>query len=116
MIGVVAVVMAVFWAAIVIAGYLLAGHRAKSAADLAALSGASALVGGRDGCPVAVQIAARQGAAARCRRVGDQIDFVITVTATVRVSAAVPGLPSQVSAVGHAGPVTTGDAGEEVGR
>ena len=52
----------------------------------------------------------RQRATARCQQVGDQIDFVITVTAVVQVPAPLPILPSEVSAVGHAGPMTTGEA------
>lgn len=109
MIGVLAVVMSVAWGATVIAGYLAAGHRAKSVADLAAVSGASAYLGGGDGCATARRMAERQRARARCQQVGDQIDFVITVTAAVRVPAALPGLPTEVSAVGHAGPTTTGE-------
>ncbi len=110
MIGVLAVVMSVAWGATVIAGYLVAGHRAKSIADLAAVSGASVYVSGGDGCATARRMAERQQATARCQLVGDEIDFVITVTATVRVPAPLPILPSEVSAVGHAGPTTTGDA------
>lgn len=117
MIGVMAVVMAVAWGAAVVAGYLVAGHRAKSIADLAAVSGASAFVDGLDGCGTALRMVERQGATARCRQVGDQIDFVITVTAAVQVPAAMPGLPTEVSAVGHAGPTTTGEpAGESAGE
>lgn len=116
MIGVMAVVMAVAWGATVIAGYLVAGHRATSIADLAALSGASAFAGGGDGCETARRMAERQRATARCRQVGDRIDFVITVTAVVRVPAAAPGLPTEVTAVGHAGPITTGESLDDAGR
>lgn len=113
MIGLLAVVMAMAWGATVIAGYLVAGHRATSIADLAALSGASAFAGGRDGCGTARRVAERQHAKAHCRQVGDQIDFVITVTAVVRVPAALPGLPTEVRAVGHAGPAASGEARRE---
>ena len=109
MIGVVAVVMAVAWGATVIAGYLVAGHRAESIADLAALSGASAYLSGGAGCATAQQMVERQGGTARCRQVGDRIDFVITVIAEVQVPAPLPGLPSRVAAVGHAGPTTTAE-------
>ncbi len=107
MIGVMAVVVSVAWGATVIAGYLVAGHRAKSIADLAAVSGASAARAGDDGCATAQQLARRQQATARCEFVGDEIDFVVTVTAEVVVPSALPGLPSRVGAVGHAGPTTT---------
>jgi secretion/DNA translocation related TadE-like protein len=110
MIGVVVVVLALAWAATVISGYLLAGHRAKSAADLAAVSGASAVLRGEQGCPTARRIAARQRAVARCEQVGDTIDFVVTVHAVVTVPLTLPGLPTQVGATGHAGPTVTGAA------
>jgi secretion/DNA translocation related TadE-like protein len=117
MIGVVALVMTVAWGATVIAGYLVAGHRASSVADLAALSGASAQLSGGDACDTADRMAHRQHATARCQLVGDRIDFVITVTAEVRVPVALPGLPSRVRAIGHAGPTSTGAAtSEQAGR
>ena len=40
---------------------------------------------------------------ATCERVGDQIDYVVTVTATVSTLVRTPGLPRQVSATAHAG-------------
>lgn len=109
MIGVVIVVLALAWAATIIAGYLLAGHRAKSAADLAAVSGASAVLRGEQGCPTARRVAARQRAVARCEQVGDTLDFVVTVHALVTVPLTFPGLPTQVGATGHAGPTVTGE-------
>lgn len=109
MLGILLVVMAVSVAAIVISGYLLGGHRAKSVADLAALSGAAAVLSGGDGCAAARALAARQAVAVTaCDQVGDQIDFVVTVRATVRVANVPPGLPRSISAVGHAGPTGTG--------
>jgi secretion/DNA translocation related TadE-like protein len=115
MIGMLTVVLSLAWAAVIIAGYLVAEHRARSVADLAALSGASAVqrgdqpgeIGGDQGCAVARRMAERQGATARCSHVGDAIDFVVTVTATVPVPVTFPGLPGEVSATGHAGPTGT---------
>ena len=68
----------------VICGYLLGYHRARAAADLAALSGAVAYQQGRDGCAEARRLASVNGAGlAACEDVGDQVDFVITVRVTV---------------------------------
>ena len=77
-----------------ISGYLLGYHRARAAADLAALSGAAAIQQGRDGCAEARRLAAANGARlADCDQVGDQVDFVITVRVTVAVRSRMPGLP-----------------------
>ena len=64
MVGVLAVVMLLSGAAMVIAGYEVGHHRARAAADLAALSAASAFAQGADGCAQARRTAARQ----RCAR------------------------------------------------
>lgn len=104
MVGVCAVVMMLAYAAMLISGYLIAAHRARAAADLAALSGATAASQGGDPC-----VTARDNAAAHhaqvtaCERVGDQIDFVVTVTASVTVTLTAPGLPTTVSSVAYAG-------------
>lgn len=108
MIGMLTVVLSLGWAAVIVTGYLVAAHRARSVADLAALSGASSVQRGDEGCAVARRMAERQGATARCSQVGDAIDFVVTVTATVTVPFTFPGLPAEVSATGHAGPTGTG--------
>ena len=90
----------------VICGYLLGYHRARAAADLAALSGAVAYQQGRDGCAEARRLASANGARlADCDEVGDQVDFVITVRVTVAVGLRVPGLPRTITAEAHAGPV-----------
>lgn len=104
MVGVCAVVMMLAYAAMLISGYVIAGHRARAAADLAALSGATTASRGGEPC-----VAARANAAAHraqivaCERIGDQIDFVVTVTASVTVTLTAPGLPTRVSSVAHAG-------------
>lgn len=107
MIAMLVVVLSLTWAATIVAGYLVAAHRARSIADLAAVSGASAVVRGNQGCPTVQRTVERQSARARCTQVGDTIDFVVTVTATVRVPVTFPGLPAEVSATGHAGPTAT---------
>ena len=53
-------------------------HQAETAADLAALSGASALQRGASPCPVADQIAGANGAAlASCRVTGEFLDVTV---------------------------------------
>lgn len=108
-VGLMGLVLALAGAAMVVAGYLVAAHRAKAAADLGALSGAAAVRSGLDPCVAAARAAEGQRAEVRrCERVGDQIDFVVTVTAQVTVGVRVPGLPRTLAAVGHAGPTRSG--------
>ena len=104
-VGVMAVVGVVAAAATLAAAYLVAGHQARAAADLAALSGAAAYVQGRPPCPVARQLARANGARlAGCDRVGDEVDFVVSVSVTVDVGLRVPGLPRVLTGRAHAGP------------
>ncbi len=106
MAGVMGVVVALSCVAMMVGGYLLAHHRARSAADLAALSAAVGYQRGRDACPEARRLAERNGAVlADCDQVGDQIDFVVTVVVRIPVRSVLPGLPAWVSAEAHAGPV-----------
>jgi secretion/DNA translocation related TadE-like protein len=105
MIGLMGVVIMLGSAAIVIAGYLGANHRARGAADLAALSGAAAFQEGRDPCAQADRTARGNGAIARhCDQVGDQIGFVVTVRVAVPIRLRIPGLPRTVEAEAYAGP------------
>jgi secretion/DNA translocation related TadE-like protein len=104
MIGVCVVVMMFGYTAMIICGYVIAGHRARAAADLAALSGATTAGQGGDPCASARRNArAHLARISSCERVGDQIDYVVTVTATVSTLLHTPGLPRQVSATAHAG-------------
>lgn len=104
MIGLCLVVMMLGYAAMIVCGYLIAGHRVRAAADLAALSAATEASLGGDPCSAAaVNAAAHRARIISCERVGDQIDFVVTVTAEVAVSVRTPGLPRRVGAVAHAG-------------
>ena len=57
MVGVSAVLMVLAFAGVVAAGYLAAVHRARSAADLAALSGAVEVQRGGDACVAAEEVA-----------------------------------------------------------
>jgi len=106
MAGVLGVVLVLSGAAMVVAGYAISAHRARSAADLAAVSGAAAAALGEDGCHQAGRTAARNGARVlSCDRVGDQIDFVVTVRVAVAVRRPLPGLPRRTEAEAHAGSV-----------
>lgn len=104
MIGVCVVVMMLGFTAMVISGYLITGHRARAAADLAALSAATVANQGGDPCASAKRnVRAHRASIVSCERVGDQIDFVVTVTVEVSTTLRVPGLPGRLRAVAHAG-------------
>jgi secretion/DNA translocation related TadE-like protein len=106
MAAIMGVVVTLGVAAMVVAGYLVGHHQARSAADLAALSGAAAYSRGEDACDQARRIARQNGAqVTSCTRVGDEIDFVVTVRTAVPVHTRLPGLPRIVEAEAHAGQV-----------
>lgn len=106
MTGVLAVVVVISAAALLIAGFMLAQHGARSAADLSALSAAAGFSQGQDGCGQARRTARGNGArVTSCDRVGDEVDFVVTVAVAVEVRTRVPGLPRSVGATAHAEPV-----------
>lgn len=107
MASIMAVVVVLGATATVVAGYLASHHQARSAADLAALSGAAAYASGDDACDQARRTARQNGArATRCGRVGDEVDFVVTVRVVVDVRVRSPGLPRQVEAEAYAGRVS----------
>jgi len=104
MIGVMIVVLTLGLMAMCVAGYLVAGHRARSTADLAAVSGAAGFAQGQDACGAARQNAlANHARVLTCDQVGDLVDFVVTVRIQVTVQTRVPGLPTSIEAVAHAG-------------
>jgi secretion/DNA translocation related TadE-like protein len=104
MAAVMGVVVTFSCGAMVIAGYLVGHHRARSAADLAALSGAAAHVRAQDACDQARRTALQNGAKViRCSWVGDDIDFVVTVRTSVATLSRLPGLPHAVEGEAHAG-------------
>jgi len=106
MVGVLAVVMLISGAAMIVAGYALGHHRARAAADLAALSAAAAFEQGGDGCAQARRTAAANGAkVTSCEQIGDIVDFVFTVKVGLRATIRVAGLPGTIRAEAHAGPV-----------
>ncbi len=102
--GVMGVVVLLSCAAMVVVGYAVATHRARGAADLAAVSGAAAFGQGEDACAQARRTAADNGARlVRCDQVGDQLDYVVTVRVAIGVRVRVAGLPRQVESLAHAG-------------
>lgn len=106
MAAIMGVVVTLGAAAMVVAGYLVAHHQARSAADLAALSGAAAYSRGADACNHARRVSRQNGAElTSCTRVGDEVDFVVTARTTVPVRIGLPGLPRNVEAEAHAGRV-----------
>lgn len=105
-VGIMAVVGVLAVVAMVAAAYLVAGHRARGAADLAALSGAAAFAEGRPPCPAARRVArANDARVTGCDQVGDDVDYVVSVTVAVTVPVRVPGLPRSLTGRAHAGPV-----------
>jgi secretion/DNA translocation related TadE-like protein len=106
MVGVMAVLMMLAFAGVVGAAYLTALHRARSSADLAALSGAVEVQRGGNACEVAGRTAEENWTRLiSCELVGDQIDFVVTVRVACGVHGP-GGLPAAVEAVAYAGSVS----------
>jgi secretion/DNA translocation related TadE-like protein len=90
----------------VVGRYLVAGQRARAAADLAALAGAQTYGGGGDGCRAAERYATKNGQQmAHCSTVGDPSDFVLSVRIVAEVPVRVSILPETITVEAHAGPV-----------
>lgn len=93
-------------AATVVGGYGVASHRAKAAADLAAVSGASATATGDDPCRAARRVAvANHAQLDDCQLTGDQQDFVVAVKVSIQLKPVWPGLPKVVTTEAYAGSV-----------
>ncbi|MGD7788840.1 Rv3654c family TadE-like protein [Propionibacteriaceae bacterium Y1700] len=104
--GAMAVVVAVLSVALVIGAYGVADHRATTAADQAALSGALAASEGHDGCAAARAGAERNGARlVDCTETGDAFEQVVAVVVEVDLPHRWPGLPATVRARAWAGQV-----------
>ncbi|KRE42427.1 Rv3654c family TadE-like protein [Knoellia sp. Soil729] len=85
-----------------------AAHRARAAADLSALAGATARQGGGGGgvpCALVADVAARNGADVIACSLG--VGESVTVRVSVEVSTHWPGVPDRAVASARAGP---GDA------
>lgn len=103
--GLMGVVVLLAGTLMLVAGYAVAYHRARSAADLSAVSAATAFEAGADACSEARRSAKANGSGlVSCDSVGDQIDFVVSVRVSVPTPTRIAGLPRQVEAVAHAGP------------
>ncbi|MBK8461027.1 MAG: flp pilus-assembly TadE/G-like family protein [Micropruina sp.] len=90
------------------AGYLTAVRQARGAADLVALSGATAYQAGQDACAAARRIATTNKVTLTdCLVTGDTWDFVVTVSVRRPVRFDLPGLPTRVTAEARAGRLTT---------
>lgn len=102
MAGVAAVLAALLVGALALGSAVLASHRARAAADLAALAGAGALLRGSstlEACAVAGALARRNTGLLRdCRAAGDG-----SLVVSVGVSSALPGLGAAVARA-RAGP------------
>jgi secretion/DNA translocation related TadE-like protein len=102
-IGGVVVVLAVTVMVLLAVGANLAVHRARTAADLAALSAAAEYEAGGAPCGAAARAAGANGATiADCALAGDAFDFVASVTVSLPVFG-VSWVPGQVRATAYAG-------------
>lgn len=109
-VGVMAVAVLIAAGLVIAAVYLGAAHRARGAADLAALSAASRVPGGGDVCGAAERIAARNGAEVEtCTTSGDQVEWVVHVRVRKPVAVMLPGLPDAVAAQAWAGSASLAD-------
>ena len=64
-----------------------------------------AIQSGADGCSVARRVAREnRTTAVSCIQVGDSIDFVISVRVARAIRLEIPGLPTKITALAHAGP------------
>ncbi len=102
--AVMGVVVVLTGAALLIAGYEVAQHRVRAAADLAAVSAAVAFGQGQDACAQARRTARANGASLlSCSTAGDLVAYVVTVQVALPVRTTVRGLPSRVVGTSHAG-------------
>ena len=107
MASILGVVVMLSSAALVIAGYAVGHRRARAVADLSALSAAAAIQHGQDPCAQAARTARHNSARVdKCSRVGDAVDFVVTVHVSVVAGTRLPQLPRTVAAEAHAGPLS----------
>jgi secretion/DNA translocation related TadE-like protein len=99
-VGWLTVLIAAGWMALLAAAIAAAQHRLDSAADLAALTGASAVARGDDGCLVVARIAARNGASVRSCSYDDG-DVVVTLASGIDLPL---GADGSMTSTARAGP------------
>jgi secretion/DNA translocation related TadE-like protein len=104
-VSVAGILLLVALALIALGGLVVAQRRAATAADLAALAGATAVQQGSGGCDVAAELARRNGALlVSCRRRGSDLQLRVEVRVdlpifrSVDVSARARAGPGEVSA------------------
>lgn len=103
--GAVLVAVATMVAAILLR-YVAAAHELRGAADLVAVSAATAWREGGDACGAARRVAlANHVTVEQCVIAGDAIEYVVTIRVGADTTAPWPGLPTHVQAVAHAGVV-----------
>jgi secretion/DNA translocation related TadE-like protein len=102
---IVAVVAAV---CLCLVGWIGADHRARAAADLAALAGADAYAAGTDACSSATQVAdVNHATLTDCSVETNSIDFIVKVSVQVPAHPDLPGGPQSFTQTAYAGSVTT---------
>jgi len=88
MLGVIAAVLMLTISGLLLASAVLASHRARTAADLAALAAAAGLIRGEPlgaACDTAAQVAARNhGRMVQCSATGTEVRLRVSVLAGVR--------------------------------
>jgi secretion/DNA translocation related TadE-like protein len=88
MLGVIAVVLILTVSGLTLASAVLASHRARAAADLAALASAGALMRGEppgEACQLAARVAsANHGRVERCTAVGREVRLSVAVLAGMK--------------------------------
>lgn len=101
--GAVAMLLVVTLAAAQLGAVVIATHRARAAADLAALSAAGVAVAGTgEPCVVAAEVARANGAMLRACE--SAADLSVRVSAQAPLVVRLPGLPEAASARARAGP------------
>ncbi len=91
--------------AVLVVTAVLASHRARAAADLSALAGATAQADGLDACRTAGVVAQANGASlTTCQVAGSPLSFVVSITVAVGTGLRAP-LPVAVHADAKAGSV-----------
>lgn len=109
-VGAIALLLVLTYAASVLVAAAVASTKAASAADLAGLSAAARAQGGSvDGCAVAREVVAANGAdLVSCLAVGDGSFEVSTVVA---MAVTFPGAPTRASGRSRAGPANLASTG-----
>jgi len=99
-----AVLVVVTLSGLAVGGAVVDQRRAESAADLAALAGATSAAAGRPACPSATFVARRNGVSlVRCREDGLVVEVMVRRSTRIGLLRLVPG-GLTVSGVARAGP------------